>query len=277
MANLQYYRPKQINTTHYYDQRLSAHNSQSRLKTDQKEKTSEQENINDLRMKLKVYQKGGESFIDSSAAYALKITNVRAVMTENPRLYKIDPAIINYLKNNKPIDVEYINLENDKSKDNHDDKSDNNPDVNGDGNAPIEQENIDAKRILKVYEKSDKTYIDHSAAYALGLVDVRSIMLDKPHLFEIQKEQLNKILNDKTIEAVYMNLEEIDKQEKKVETEVETNKMPSNDSNAKKISRSELFKSLLKQMIDKEMTKSDIEDTSHSLKADKSQNKDNEI
>lgn len=59
------------------------------------------------------------------------------------------------------------------------------------------------KRKLLVYKKDGKFYIDHSAAYALKLTNVRAIMLDNPKLFEISLQFLNKIQNDKDIEIEY--------------------------------------------------------------------------
>ena len=59
------------------------------------------------------------------------------------------------------------------------------------------------KRKLLVYKKDGKFYIDHSAAYALKLTNVRAIMLNNPKLFEISLQFLNKIQNDKDIEIEY--------------------------------------------------------------------------
>ncbi len=65
----------------------------------------------------------------------------------------------------------------------------------------------ETKRKLIVYIQNGKYYIEHSAAFALNLTNVRAIMLDKPHLIEIQKERLNQFLNNSFIEIEYQNLD----------------------------------------------------------------------
>ena len=42
------------------------------------------------------------------------------------------------------------------------------------------QTKLKQKKIIKIYVKEDKHYIEHSTAYALGLINTRAIMLDKP-------------------------------------------------------------------------------------------------
>ena len=65
-----------------------------------------------------------------------------------------------------------------------------------------------SKSILKVYESPEthKLYIDFAAAYALHLTSVRSIMLDTPKYFEVTKEMLEKIKNDKHYEIEHIIL-----------------------------------------------------------------------
>lgn len=67
------------------------------------------------------------------------------------------------------------------------------------------------KRKLRVYRRDGKFYIDHSAAYALGLTNVRSIMTEKAHLIEIGIETLHRFQSDKDIEIIY---QELDKEQK---------------------------------------------------------------
>lgn len=62
------------------------------------------------------------------------------------------------------------------------------------------------KRKLLVYKKDEKFYIDHSAAYALKLTNVRAIMTENPHLIEIGVETLYRFQNDKDTEIVYQEL-----------------------------------------------------------------------
>ena len=67
------------------------------------------------------------------------------------------------------------------------------------------------KRKLRVYRRDGKFYIDHSAAYALGLTNVRSIMTEKAHLIEIGIETLHRFQSNKDIEIIY---QELDKEQK---------------------------------------------------------------
>lgn len=64
--------------------------------------------------KLMVYKRGGKFYIDNSAAYALKLTNVRAVMTEKPHLIEIGIETLYGFQNNGDIEIEYQELDKDK-------------------------------------------------------------------------------------------------------------------------------------------------------------------
>ena len=60
------------------------------------------------------------------------------------------------------------------------------------------------KRRIIVYKKDGKFFIEHTAAYALKLTNVRSIMIENtPHLFEIGLETLYSLQNDEDIEIEY--------------------------------------------------------------------------
>lgn len=69
-----------------------------------------------LKRKLMVYKKDGKFYIDNSAAYALKLTNVRAVMTENPHLIEIGIETLYRFQNNEGIEIEYQELDKDKKR-----------------------------------------------------------------------------------------------------------------------------------------------------------------
>lgn len=77
------------------------------------------------------------------------------------------------------------------------------------------------KRKLIVYIKDDGYYLEHSAAYALGLVNTRSIMLDKPKLVKINNGIHSKLQNDDTIEIEYVNL--IKEEKNKIQVFVNNN------------------------------------------------------
>lgn len=62
------------------------------------------------------------------------------------------------------------------------------------------------KRKLLVYKKENKFYIDHAAAYALKLTNVRAVMLDSSHLFEIGLDTLYKFQSTEDIEIEYQEL-----------------------------------------------------------------------
>lgn len=64
-----------------------------------------------LKRKMMVYKKDGKFYIDNSAAYALKLTNVRAVMTENPHLIEIGIETLYRFQNNEDIEIEYQELD----------------------------------------------------------------------------------------------------------------------------------------------------------------------
>ena len=63
------------------------------------------------------------------------------------------------------------------------------------------------KSIIKIFVDGDKYYIEHGAAYALGLINTRAIMLDNPKLVEITTDIHNKLKSDDSIEIEYIKLE----------------------------------------------------------------------
>ena len=69
-----------------------------------------------LKRKLLVYKKDGKFYIDNSAAYALKISNVRAIMTENPHLVEIDLEKLYRFQSDENIEIEYQELNKEKEE-----------------------------------------------------------------------------------------------------------------------------------------------------------------
>ena len=63
------------------------------------------------------------------------------------------------------------------------------------------------KSIIKVYISDNKYFVEHSAAYALGLIKTRAIMMGNPKLVEISSEIHNKLKNNESIEIEYIKLE----------------------------------------------------------------------
>lgn len=69
------------------------------------------------------------------------------------------------------------------------------------------------KSILEVYLKDNKKFINYSAAYALGLVNTRAIMLQKTNkLFEVSDSLLEKIKNKVEIKYIKLQEEKVERQ-----------------------------------------------------------------
>ena len=69
------------------------------------------------------------------------------------------------------------------------------------------QTKLKQKKIIKIYVKEDKYYIEHSTAYALGLINTRAIMLDKPKMIELPNHIHNKLKNKDDIDIEYVKIE----------------------------------------------------------------------
>lgn len=67
-----------------------------------------------IKRKLMVYRKDGKFYIDNSAAYALKLTNVRAIMTGNQHLIEIGIETLRRFQIDEDIEIEYQELNKDK-------------------------------------------------------------------------------------------------------------------------------------------------------------------
>lgn len=63
------------------------------------------------KQKLIVYKKNDKFYIDNSAAYALKITNVRAIMTENQHFIEISLNQLSEIQHDDTIDIEYREMD----------------------------------------------------------------------------------------------------------------------------------------------------------------------
>lgn len=126
---------------------------------------------NQLKTKLKqkkkiiIYKENGKYFVEHAAAYALGLTNVRAIMLEKPKLVEISSGIHNKLCANDEIEIEYVVLENKKDK-------------------------------LKVFVDGSSFYVENGAAYALGLMTVEDFNNADGNYYYIS-ETLLPILNEK--------------------------------------------------------------------------------
>lgn len=69
------------------------------------------------------------------------------------------------------------------------------------------QTKLKQKKVIKIYIEENKYYIEHSTAYALGLIKTRAIMLDKPKMIEIPDSIHNKLKNQDDINIEYIKIE----------------------------------------------------------------------
>ena len=71
--------------------------------------------------------------------------------------------------------------------------------------------NHQEKQILTIYtDDNELMYINRAAAYALGLIDTRAIMLDNDEsLIPFSEKQLSIILNRENIDIEFIKLNEI--------------------------------------------------------------------
>ena len=76
------------------------------------------------------------------------------------------------------------------------------------------QTRLKQKSVIKIYVEDDKYYVEHSAAYALGLIKTRAIMTDNPKLIEITGEIHNRLKSNDMVEIEYIKIEK--KQQLKV-------------------------------------------------------------
>lgn len=115
---------------------------------------------------LKVYLDKGNNtkWIEHSAAYALGITKVRAIVTEHPKYYQITDAKIEQLVSQREYEVQFVDLPPQKKQD-----------------------------INVYYTKNNEHYIETSAAYALGYIDVTAFYSSESLYGPLKQDQLQKI------------------------------------------------------------------------------------
>ena len=152
-----------------------------RIKSDTALKTKlGQQNANTLKQKRKllVYKKDGKFYIDNSAAYALKLTNVRAIMTEKPHLVEIGIEKLYEFQNNEDIEIAYKELNQDKE---------------------IEAENNNLSETLDGLEKGE---------YGIGIHGIDKGSREEKHSIAeiISNEGLNINNNSKTILSTSISL-----------------------------------------------------------------------
>lgn len=136
-------------------------------------------------LKVFIDPSSNKKFVESSAAYALHLTKVRAIMLDNPKYYEITDDIISKVRL-RGDEVMFITL-------------------------PLKKE-----KLKLYYDSGNSFYIDNSAAYSIGLIEVeefyqsstifygplsfKEIELLKSK-YEIYYEQMNVILKEENIET----------------------------------------------------------------------------
>lgn len=62
------------------------------------------------------------------------------------------------------------------------------------------------KKKINVYVENEKYFVEHATAFALGLINTRAIMLEKPKLVEISYDIHNKLCKNDEIEIEYISI-----------------------------------------------------------------------
>ena len=125
---------------------------------------------------IKIFVDDNKYFVEHSTAFALKIINTRAVMTDKLKLVEISYDMYNRLKSNDEIEIEYIKV------------------------------GKKEKLSLKVYYDGNNYYIDNSAAYTLGLLDVDSFYNNDIEYHYIDEDILNYLKQQFNVEIYSLNL-----------------------------------------------------------------------
>lgn len=68
------------------------------------------------------------------------------------------------------------------------------------------QTRLKQKSIIKIYINENRYYVEHSVAYALGLIKTRAIMMDNPKLIEITCDIHSKLKSNDNIEIEYIKV-----------------------------------------------------------------------
>ena len=66
------------------------------------------------------------------------------------------------------------------------------------------QTKLHQKKRIVIYVDNNKYYVEHSTAFALGIINTRAVMLDTPKLVEISYDIHNKLKNNNEIEIEYV-------------------------------------------------------------------------
>ncbi len=219
-------------------------------------------------LKLKIYKRSEKHFIEPQAAYALGFIGHRSFM-KNDMLFELTPINLDHILHDDNIETEFVELKETPNKLFSPNKTEKGNDKDGKGPEDPEstssQSDADYQKILKVYVKGDKTYIDHSAAFALGLTKVRDIMLDKPHLVEVHQDTIDKCEHDETIVIEYTDLEEQKKAEERKGEEVKPKQHEDTKQEDKKYSKADLRKMMLANFIRLNTDERQIEEADNTL------------
>ena len=136
----------------------------------------------ELKSKLKVYlSDDNRKFIDKSAAYALGLTEVRVIMIENQdKYFEITDKQLETIKM-KNYEIEY---------------------------SKIENKEVPEKPVINVYNDGIDSYIDLSAAYALGLITDQNFNNMGNELYKVSENLLIFINNKYKVDRVVLEEEQ---------------------------------------------------------------------
>ncbi len=156
--------------------------SKTTLKTDLTPKTSYKTILRQKSI-IKVYVDDDKYYIEHASAYALGIINTRAVMLDTPKLVEISLGLLNKLKADSDIEIEYIRIE--------------------------------KKQPIRVYVDGSNYCIDNSAAYSLGLLSVEEFNNADNDYYYINESLLNSLKEKYKIEFYSLSLEEFSSERKR--------------------------------------------------------------
>ena len=138
-----------------------------------------------------VYIEDGKYYVEAPTAYALGITR----NINGSDVIELPLNVHDNLRKNPDMDIQYIKRNKSDSLVSSNNRIDNNEKKESNN---LINKNVDLQHRMKIniYEDNGKYYVEHSAAFALGLIEVRSIMLDNPNYVELPEDIHTKLKNE---------------------------------------------------------------------------------
>ncbi len=152
--------------------------TENRVRTIQKQKTMTK---TQLKSKIIIYIDNDKYYVARSAAFALGLTNTRRMMLlDQNRLIELPIDAYNKLKSNSNIEIEYKNVEKEKT--------------------------------LQIYVSEDNYFININAAYSIGYITIEEYNHSDTEYYPITEEMINNLKTSYNIE--YLNMELINNESK---------------------------------------------------------------